>query len=109
MEIKISRYKNTTTYNRSRKSKSHHKKSLSIDIVKNTGLNAIDIGILTILLFSSKAYVINKGVIMKRAGIPKGKFNNSWAKLQNLGYLNLRRFQGGVEWVINEIPVNYGV
>ena len=99
------KYINKTIYNRSRASRSHYKKSFSLDIYKDQKLDFIDIGLLTWLLSNSKNFIINKSKVMVRSGLPENKFLNSWKKLQDVGYLEKRPFQGGIEWVINEIPV----
>lgn len=46
---------------------------------------------------------------MERSGLPERKFLASWKKLQENGYVEKKPFQGGVEWVINEIPACYSV
>jgi len=102
---KTGKYVNKTTYNRSRASKSHYKKSFAMDIYKNQRLDFTDIGLLTWLLSNSKSFVINKEMVQKRSGLPENKFLKSWKKLQDLGYIEKKAFQGGVEWVINELPV----
>ncbi len=98
-------YKNKTTLNRVRASKINPKKSFVIEIYKNKGLNFIDIGLLTWLLSNSKTYIVNKKNVMKRSGIPEGKFKDSWKKLEKLGFIEKEDIQGGVHWIINEIPV----
>ena len=97
-------YNNKTTYNRSRASKTHFKKSFASDIFRDNQLNFIDIGLLLWLLNNSKNFVINKNNVLKRSGIPEQKFLASWKKLQELGYIEKHPIQGGVEWIINEVP-----
>jgi len=97
-------YVNRTTYNRSRSSRTHYKKSFSMDIYRNPELDFTDIGLLTWLLSNSKTYIINKNRVQQRSGLPEQKFLASWKKLLELGYIEKIPFQGGVEWVINEIP-----
>lgn len=97
-------FNNKTTYRRTRSSRTHYKKSFALDIFKNKELNFIDIGLLTWLLSNSKSFVVNKNVVLKRSGIPEQKFLTSWKKLQKLGYIEKHPIQGGVEWLINEIP-----
>lgn len=103
------KYVNRTTYNRSRASRTHYKKSFSMDIYRDPQLDFTDIGLLTWMLSNSKTYVINKNKVMERSGLPEKKFLASWKKLQGLGYIEKTRFQKGVEWVINEIPRSYSV
>jgi len=105
MKSSENRYVNKTTINRTQMSKSHHKKSISSHIFRNSDLDFIDIGLLTWILSSGKNYIINKCYIQKRSGISENKFKKSWKKLQTLGYIEKRPIQGGVEWIINEIPV----
>lgn len=95
---------NRTTYNRSRASRTHFKKSFALDIYRNPELDFMDIGLITWLLSNSRTYIINKNRVMKRSGLPEKKFLTSWKKLQEAGYLVKIQLQGGVEWVINEIP-----
>ena len=102
-------YVNRMTYNRSRASRTHYKKSFSLDIYRDPELDFTDIGLLTWLLSNSKKYVINKNKVMERSGLPEKKFLTSWKKLQELGYVVKIPFQRGVEWVINEIPAHYSV
>jgi len=80
-----------------------------MDIYRNPELDFTDIGLLTWLLSNSKTYVINKNRVMERSGLPEKKFLASWKKLQENGYVEKKPFQGGVEWVINEIPARYSV
>ena len=80
-----------------------------MDIYRNPELDFTDIGLLTWLLSNSKKYVINKNRVMERSGLPEKKFLTSWKKLQDNGYVVKKPFQGGVEWVINEIPICYRV
>jgi len=80
-----------------------------MDIYRNPELDFTDIGLLTWLLSNSKKYVINKNKVRERSGLSEKKFLTSWKKLQDLGYVAKIPFQGGVEWVINEIPVHYSV
>lgn len=101
-------YKNKTTYNRTRASRSNYKKSFALDIFKDKQLDFIDIGLLTWLLSNSKNFVINKNIIQKRSGTPEKKFLNSWKKLVELGYIEKHPIQSGVEWVINEKPLRHG-
>jgi len=103
------RYVNRTTYNRSRANRTHYKKSFSLDIYRDPELNFTDIGLLSWMLSNSKTYVINKNRVMERSGLPEKKFLPSWKKLQELGYIVKIPFQGGVEWIINEIPARYRV
>lgn len=99
----IHRYPNRTTYNRSEAGHNHYKKSIDLDIYKNQQLNFTDIGLLTWLLSNDDSYVINKGTVMTRSGLPENKFLSSWKKLQELGYIVKIPFKGGVEWQINEV------
>jgi len=99
----IYRYPNRTTYNRSEAGHNHYKKNFDLDIYKNNELDFIDIGLLTWLLSNDDSYIINKGVVMTRSGLPEKKFLTSWKKLQELGYIVKIPFQGGVEWQINEV------
>jgi hypothetical protein len=97
-------YVNRTTYNRSRSNRTHYKKSFALDIYRNSELDFTDIGLLTWMLSNSNSYIINKNRVQQRSGLTEKKFLASWKKLQESGYLVKIRFQGGVEWVINEIP-----
>lgn len=97
-------YVNRTTYNRSRSSRTHYKKSFAMDIYRDTDLDFTDIGLLTWMLSNSRSFVINKNKVLERSGLSEKKFLASWKKLLDLGYIEKIRFQGGVEWVINEIP-----
>ena len=103
------KYVNRTTYNRSRSSRTHYKKSFAMDIYRDSELDFMDIGLLTWLLSNSRTYVVYKSQVQKRSGLPDDKFLTSWKKLQENGYLEKRPFQRGVEWVINEIPARYSV
>jgi hypothetical protein len=80
-----------------------------MDIYRDPELDFTDIGLLTWLLSNSRNYIINKNVVMERSGLPERKFLASWKKLQENGYVEKKPFQGGVEWVINEIPACYSV
>jgi hypothetical protein len=97
-------YVNRTTYNRSRSSRAHFKKSFALDIYRDPELDFTDIGLLTWMLSNSRNYIINKNRVMARSGLPEKKFLASWKKLQEMGYVEKIKFQGGIEWVINEIP-----
>jgi len=80
-----------------------------MDIYRDPKLDFTDIGLLTWMLSNSRNYVINKNRVMERSGLPEKKFLASWKKLQEIGYVVKIPFQGGVEWVINEIPRSYEV
>jgi len=97
-------FHNKTSYRRTRSSRQHYKKSFALDIFKDKRLDFIDIGLLTWLLSNSKSFVINKNLVQRRSGIPEKKFLNSWKKLLNLGFIEKHMIQGGVEWIINEVP-----
>ena len=98
---------NKTTINRSKLSKTYYKKSMPMLIYKDKDLNFIDIGLLTWLLSNSKNFIVNKNYVMKRSGLPEQKFLDSWKKLKQMGYIEKRLFQGGVEWIINETSASY--
>lgn len=76
-----------------------------MDIYKNKQLDFTDIGLITWLLSNNKSFVINKEMVQKRSGLPENKFLKSWKKLQDMGFIEKIAFQGGVNWIINEIPV----
>ena len=107
--MKNRKYKNRTTINRSTKSSTHYKKSFSMDIFRDKKLSFTDIGLLLWLLSNSKDFIINKNNVQIRSGIPEEKFLNSWRILQELGYIEKKPIQGGVDWVINELPISYTV
>jgi len=80
-----------------------------LEIYRDPELDFTDIGLLTWLLSNSRNYIVNKNVVMERSGLPEKKFLASWKQLQDNGYVIKIPFQGGVEWVINEIPKRYSV
>lgn len=100
------KYKNNTTIKRYNASKNYHKKSMPMDIYMDKDLNFIDIGLLTWLLSNNKNFKVNKNQVQKRSGLPEKKFLDSWKKLMKLGYIKKTLIQGGVEWVISEIPMD---
>ena len=105
--MKRQNFKNETEVNRTTRTKSHHKKSIAMDTITDKRLNLIELGLLVRLLTNSKSYIINKSKVQTDSGVPENKFLKSWKKLQDLGYIEKHLIQGGVRWVINEIPKNY--
>ena len=77
-------------------------------LIRDPRLNVIDIGIMTKLLSDNdKIWIFNKEYFRETiSGIGKKKYDSSWKKLQQLGYVSKKRIQSGVRWTINEIPTH---
>lgn len=79
-------------------------------LIRDERLTALDKGIMLMILANdSTKYVLNTTVLHKSTGLGKTSFYGSIEKLRELGYINKLRFQGGVRWIINEIPAPNGV
>jgi hypothetical protein len=96
-------YNNKTEYIRD-----SHKSNfmvISNNLVNDSRLNVIDIGIMTKLLSNSNTYIFNSEYFLKNiSGINKKLYRDSIKKLQSLGYLQKKRIQDGVIWSIIEVP-----
>jgi hypothetical protein len=101
-------YHNQFTINRD-----EHKSGYTVisnHLVRDERLDALDKGIMLMILANdSTKYVLNTTVLHKSTGLGKTSFYGSIEKLRELGYINKERFQGGVRWIINEIPAPNGV
>ncbi len=98
-------YRNQFTINRSKHNSNYT--CISNHLIKDERLSATEKGIMALILSNDdKKYILNMSVLQKTCRIGDDKFNSSIKNLVNLGYINKRRFQGGIHWTINEIPSN---
>lgn len=96
---------NRTRYNRSpNDGVGNSYTKLNSDLIEDSRINIIQVGIMTYILNQSDDWAINKKMVLKHCKIPVGKFNDAWDGLMDLGYIEKERVRGGVEWIINETP-----
>jgi hypothetical protein len=98
-------YKNETQYRRSTKDAEHPYTMISQNLIRDTNLNLIEVGIMTHLLSHDESYIIHTTYIQKISGIGQDKFYKSIKHLIELGYILKVPYFGGVCWIINEIPL----
>ena len=100
-------YCNQFTINRA-----NHKSSytcITNHLIKDERLNATEKGIMLLILSNDdKKYVLNMSVLKKLCKIGDDRFNASKRNLVTLGYINKKRIQGGIHWIVNEIPIVKG-
>lgn len=94
--------KNQTIYNRVEHGTSSPFTIISNKCVNDNKLTFKEVGIMTYLLSQSDCWVVNKWKVLKVSGFGRVSFDKSWKTLEELGYIEMERFQGGVKWTINE-------
>jgi hypothetical protein len=67
-------------------------------------LNGYQLAIMAQILSNRDDWNIVKKEISKRLGFPREKFNNAWKSLIELGYIHVKRIQGGYDYTIYEDP-----
>lgn len=67
-------------------------------------LNGYQLAIMAQILSNRDDWNIVKKEIGKRLGFPRHKFNNAWKSLIDLGYILVKRIQGGYDYTIYEEP-----
>ena len=98
-------YRNQFTINRAKHNSNYT--CITNLLIKDDRLSATEKGIMALILSNDdKKYILYMSVLQKTCRIGDDKFNSSIKNLVNLGYINKRRFQGGIHWTINEIPSN---
>jgi hypothetical protein len=65
-------------------------------------LNGYQLAIMAQILSNRDDWNIVKKEISKRLGFPREKFNNAWKSLIELGYIHVKRIQGGIDYTIYE-------
>jgi len=98
-------FKNRTKYIRGKNdgNGSYYTK-VSNQLINDNELDFLQVGLMTYLLSHSDSFVVSKKTIFKSSGFGKVVFDRAWKGLVDNGYLEVVRFQGGVEWVIREEP-----
>ena len=94
--------KNNAYIHRAPKDANHPYTIISAKIIND--LDGYERVIMLELLTNPDSYIIYKDAIRKRLGFPHKKFSDAWARLVSKGYIRMKRFFGGVEWIIHEDP-----
>lgn len=76
------------------------------DMITDSRLDFVQVGIMTYLLSQSDGYVIFKKQIHTVSKLGRVIFNSAWSGLIELGYLENVRFRRGVRWIIRENVVS---
>src|SRR5665648_197072 len=101
---------NRTTYIRCPKDERHLFYRLPAELLK---LNGYQLAIMAQILSNKDDWNIVKYEISKRVGFPRDKFRTAWESLKELGYINVKRIQGGYDYTIYEDPnstsTTYGI
>ena len=94
---------NTTIYNRASHSKHNPYTLISNQLIKDSRLNAIAIGLMTLILSNNDTYIINVGTLKIQSGLTRTQFYNAWNLLQEYQYVIQHR-DGKSSWqyIINE-------
>ena len=92
---------NRTTFVRCPKNKQYPFNRLP---AKLYDLNGYQLAIMAQILSNKDSWNLVKSEIGKRLGFPKDKFNRAWRSLEDLGYINKTRIQGGWSYIIREDP-----
>ena len=99
-------FKNKTKVNRAMHDKEHTYTLISNELLRDERLNYVEISIMLSILSNDDSFIFNSTHVQKKLGIGDDKWSKSMKKLQNLGYIEKRRINAGIEWTINEIPKN---
>lgn len=98
-------FKNSTKYNKCEHDEDHPYTMVSNSIIRDTRLDLLEVGIMTYLLSHDNNYIINTTYIQKISGIGQDRFYKKIKHLTELGYLNKIQILSGVNWIINEMPL----
>ena len=90
---------NRTTFVRCLKDEEHPFTRIPVTLYS---LNGYQLAIMAQILSNRDDWNIVKKEISKRLGFPRQKFNNAWKSLIDLGYILVKRIQGGYEYTIYE-------
>ena len=92
---------NRTTFIRCAKDEQHPFTRIPVTLYS---LNGYQLAIMAQILSNRDDWNIAKKEIGKRLGFPRQKFNNAWKSLIDLGYILVKRIQGGYDYTIYEDP-----
>jgi hypothetical protein len=92
---------NKTTIVRCDKDEQH---PFNLVSAKLYGLNGYQLAIMAQILSNKEDWNIVKSEIGRRLGFPRLKFNKFWKSLIDLGYISVKRIQGGYDYTIFEDP-----
>ena len=98
-------FKNSTTYNKCVHDEDHPYTMVSNSVIRDNRLDLLEVGIMTYLLSHDNNYIINTSYIQTISGIGQDRFYKKIKHLTELGYLNKIQILGGVNWIINETPL----
>jgi hypothetical protein len=97
--------RNSTTVNKCPRDEDHPYNMLS---AKLFGLNGYQLPIMAQILSNKEGWIVVKSDIRKKLGFPRDKFDDAWKSLKDLGYINIKRIQGGYKYTIYEDPSTSG-
>jgi hypothetical protein len=92
---------NRTTFIRCDKDENHPFSRIPANLFK---LDGYQLAIMSQILSNSDDWNIVKKEIRKRIDFPRQKFNDAWKSLIDLGYISVKRIQGGYHYTIHEDP-----
>jgi hypothetical protein len=100
------KYKNGTKYNKCEHDEEHPYTIMTNNIIRDERLDLLEVGIMTHLLsHDENNYTINTTYIQKISGIGQDRFYKKIKHLTELGYITKIPILGGINWTINESPV----
>jgi hypothetical protein len=101
---------NTTTFNRCPKDEQHPFCRIPAKLLE---LDGYKLAIMAQILSNKDGWNIVKAEISSRVRFPREKFNTAWKALIELGYIEVKRIQGGYDYTIYEDPnstsTTYGI
>ena len=101
---------NTTTFNRCPKDEQHPFCRIPAKLFE---LDGYKLAIMAQILSNKDDWNIVKAEISRRVRFPREKFNTAWKALIELGYIEVKRIQGGYDYTIYEDPnstsTTYGI
>ncbi|MBN2835295.1 MAG: hypothetical protein JXR48_10045, partial [Candidatus Delongbacteria bacterium] len=101
------KYVNTTHYNTAPHDDKHPFLVISNEIIKDQRLSDEELGLMIRILNNSESYVFNSSYFQAHvSSLGERRYYKSLKHLQELGYIIKKPKQGGIDWIINEVPSN---
>ncbi len=100
------KYFNTTKYNKALHDDKHPFLVVSNELIKDRRLTDEELGLMIRILNNSDGYVFNSTYFQKHVSSQgENRYYKSLKHLQELGYIVKIPKQGGIDWIINEVPI----
>ena len=104
-DIQKADFRNTTKYNRSLHDENNTYSCIANSLTNNDNLNAIEKGLMLMILSNSDEYIFNSTFLFKRSGLSRRLYFDSIDNLILLGYIQKYKIASGWNWIINETPI----